>query len=65
MSSVTILTGRAETEYSAQSELLEKIRSYVDSGGWEVQGGITHAILQPPSENSKTIHFFSVLMVQQ
>ncbi len=64
MSSVTILTGRAETEYAAHSELLEKISSYIDSGGWKIQGGITHAILQSSTENTKTIHFLSVLMVQ-
>lgn len=64
MSSVTILGGQAYTEHAAKSELLEKIKSYIKSG-WHIQGGISHAIMQQSSENHKTTHFFSVLMVKQ
>lgn len=64
MSGVTILTGQAETEHAAKSNLLMNLKSYMAKGGWRPQGGVTHAILPPSPGNTKPMHYFSVLMME-
>ncbi len=65
MSGVTILTGQAESEHAAKSDLLVKLKGYLVKDDWRPQGGVTHAILPPSSTDSNPIHYFSVLLVKE
>lgn len=64
MSGITILTGQAESEHAAKSDLLMKLKGYASKDRWRPQGGVTHTILPPSPTNTKPMHYFSVLMVE-
>jgi len=63
MTAIKILSASGDTELEAKEKLEVKIATYLKSGGWGMQGGISHAVTLDIGSSSPT-HYFSILVVQ-